>query len=198
MSDSDKQLAKVAECQITEAKDENQITQEILGETALIEEYVYSFKQGGKQVTSLSYSGIKEMVRKRGNFQILKTEIQETEKTIRALVTIRDVTNRVEFLGASEADKSKPFAYTLAVNKAERNAYRKSMPAEFLAKMVDAFLHGKQDTQAPPTCAPVAEEKASDLPRETNREGTICPQCGGNKKAGFDVCYACHEAEKAY
>lgn len=132
-----------------DVRDENQIIAEMKGELALIEEYVYSFKQSGKQITSLSYAGVKEMVRRRGNFEILDAKIEETDKTIRALVKIRDLANRVDFLGASETEKDKAFAYVLTVNKAERNAYMKAMPAKLLAKMVDAFLHGEKTEEQP-------------------------------------------------
>src|SRR3972149_3978088 len=103
------QIEKVTVCQIMDTRDENQIIMEMQGETALIEEYVYSFKQGNRQVTSLSYAGIKEMVRRRGNFEIIEAKTEENDKTIRALVKIRDLSNHVEFLGASEAEKDKPF-----------------------------------------------------------------------------------------
>jgi hypothetical protein len=126
-----------------EKRDETQIVKEMSGETALLDEYVYSFKQGNRTVTSLSYAGVKEMVRRRGNFKILDVQTEETDQTIRARITIKDLVNNVEFLGASETEKSKPFAYVLSINKAERNAYMKVMPTEFLAKMVDSFLHPK-------------------------------------------------------
>lgn len=100
------------EFQLMDHKDEGQIIEEIQGQTALIEEYVYSFevydkeKKRNRTVTGLSYAGIKEMVRRRGNFEIISVEKEETDKTIRAIVKIRDLLNRVDFLGASEADKA--------------------------------------------------------------------------------------------
>jgi hypothetical protein len=154
------------EFQIMDTKDENQIITEMQGETALIEEYVYSFKQGGRQVTSLSYAGIKEMVRRRGHYEILDLKTEETDGMIRATVKIRDCVNSVEFLGAAEADKNKPFAFVLAVNKAERNAYRKAMPAEFLAKMVNAFLQSKPGEKPFKPPASDTEEKIEQVKQQ--------------------------------
>ncbi len=122
---------------------------------------VGSVSVSSSQVTSLSYSGVKEMVRRRGNFQIVSFEKEETDDTIRAVVVIRDLVNNVEFMGASEADKNRPFAFVLAINKAERNAYRKAMPTEFLAKMVDRFLHGA------PTETPPQQTQAQYQPKAT-------------------------------
>lgn len=33
--------------------------------------------------------------------------------------------------------------------------------------------------------------------KQRQRESLTCPVCGGKKKAGFDLCYRCHEEDKA-
>lgn len=33
--------------------------------------------------------------------------------------------------------------------------------------------------------------------KQRQRESIVCPICGGKKKAGFDLCYRCHEEDKA-
>jgi hypothetical protein len=43
-------------------------------------------------------------------------------------------------LGASSARKNQPFAFTLAVNKAERNALRKLLPEKQIALIIEQFL----------------------------------------------------------
>ena len=41
------------------------------------------------------------------------------------------------------------------------------------------------------------EQQKQEAPKDTGKDGTICPSCGGNKKPGYEICYNCHEAEKA-
>jgi hypothetical protein len=122
-------------------RDENQIIQEMRGE--ILEDLVYDISISGRRVTNLSYAGIKEAIRRRGSLEILDVKTEETESTIRVMVKVRDLQNRIDVLGASEADKTKPFAYTLAVNKAERNAFAKLIPAKWFATLIDEYLQQK-------------------------------------------------------
>lgn len=109
-------------------RDENQILAEIRGE--LVEEFVYSIQLQGKRATNLSYAGVKEAIRRRGMFEILDVRTEETDHEIRTLMKVRDLVNRIDVLGASSAEKDKAFAYVLAVNDAERNAFSKLIPAK--------------------------------------------------------------------
>jgi hypothetical protein len=122
-------------------RDENQIISEMRGE--ILEDLVYDIQIGNKRVTNLSYAGIKEAIRRRGSIEILDVTTEETEFTLRGLVKVRDLQNRIDVLGASEADKTKPFAYTLAINKAERNAFAKLIPAKWFATLIDEYLQQK-------------------------------------------------------
>lgn len=129
-----------------ERRDENQILASMKGE--VVKEWVYQImSQGGKPISQLSYAGIKEAIRRRGNIawkpcphcnKMVHTE--ETEKEIRATVYAHDYQTNSEFLGAAEADKTKPFAYRLAVNKAERNALRKFLPEKAIALLIQEYL----------------------------------------------------------
>ena len=56
-----------------------------------------------------------------------------------------------EFVGVSEVEKAKPFAYVLAVNKAERNAYRKLIPEKELALAVEEYRKGGMGPLKPST-----------------------------------------------
>ena len=136
--------------QTMERRDENQILAEMQGE--LVEELVYDIQIQGRRVTNLSYAGVKEATRRRGNIEILEVRTEESDNEIRALVRVRDHDNRIDVLGASAAEKSKPFAYTLAVNKAERNAFAKLIPAKGYAVLIDEWLqrHGQKPTQPQP------------------------------------------------
>lgn len=153
--------------QTMEKRDEEQILAEMRGE--LVEEFVYSIPIQGKQVTNLSYAGVKEAIRKRGNVQLLEIRTEETETEIRGLVQVRDLDNRIDVLGASSADKGKPFAYVLALNKAERNAFSKLIPAKWYATLIKDWL---QKHRTPATSeAPVTQtEKKDKTPVELTQE----------------------------
>ena len=129
-------------------RDENQIIQEMRGE--ILEDLVYDISISGRRVTNLSYAGIKEAIRRRGSLEILDVKTEETEATIRVMVKVRDLQNRIDVLGASEADKTKPFAYTLAINKAERNAFAKLIPAKWFATLIDEYLQQKGTSRREP------------------------------------------------
>jgi len=142
---------------MTEKRDEDQILAQMRGE--VLGTYVYSFVQSGRQITSISYAGVKEAIRRRGNVSFYpctcchrEIHVEETGDEIRANVTVWDLTNNVKFLGAASANKKLPFAYTLAVNKAERNALRKLLPEKALALMIQEFL--KRNDSKPATEKP--------------------------------------------
>src|SRR5439155_18434522 len=79
----------------TEKRDEEQILAEMQNQIA--KEWVYTIDVRGSKVTSLSYAGVKEAVRRRGNFRFVpcthcgKTvHIDEDEKEYRAQLTVHD------------------------------------------------------------------------------------------------------------
>ena len=133
------------EFQIMERKDEELIIQELSGKEFL-QEFVYSFeiydkKQGRNRiVTNLSYLGIKEAVRERGHFKIEDYKIDETADSYFATIKIHDKITDIDVLGTSETKKDQPFARVLALNKAERNAYAKLLPAKLFAEMIKRKL----------------------------------------------------------
>jgi hypothetical protein len=128
-----------------EKRDEEQIIQKMRGEVA--QSWIYSFSQNGKQITSLSYNGVKEAIRRRGNLSWYSCDhchkpvhIEETETEIIATVTAWDLNNNVRFIGTASAFKKQPFSWVLAVNKAERNALRKLLPEKTIALLIEEFL----------------------------------------------------------
>jgi hypothetical protein len=119
-------------------RDENQILAEMRGE--LLEEFVYSIRIEGRDVTNLSYAGIKEAIRRHGQIEILEVRKEEDEKEYRVLVRVRDHVHNIDVLGAATAEKNKPFAWVLAHNKAERNAFAKLLPAKLYATLIQEWL----------------------------------------------------------
>ena len=128
--------------------DEKQIIQEIEGR--IIDQYVYSFKKGNREIIGLSYSGVKWVARemaKRGesiDIEELTKEEDETHWTVTAKVTNRK-TEEHRFGVARQAKvmtfkdgSTKPddYALTKAVSKAQRNALRAFEPEEIIIEMV--------------------------------------------------------------
>lgn len=112
---------------------------------------------------------MKEAIRRRGNFEILDIQVTETDTEFRALVRVRDLVNRIDVLGASTAEKSKPFSYVLALNKAERNAFAKLLPAKWIATLIDDWInrHGKEtqgEENPPAVSAPTVNKDPSPTP----------------------------------
>lgn len=181
------------EYQIMESKDEEQILAEMKGE--FLQNYVYSFKQGGRDINGLSYIGVKEAIRKRGHIEIVDQKIEETNGKIRALVKVHDYTNDIDVLGASEAEADKPFAYVLAVNKAERNAFAKLIPAKLFAELIAEKLHSTK-AEAPKDVTPQAPTIDKEE-KQATANTDVCPGCGARKDPKYDLCYTCFEAMKA-
>ena len=139
-----------------EKRDEQQVIAEMRGE--IVRSWVYQIQLGNRTVTNLSYAGVKEAIRRRGNLSTYpcsccqKTvHVEETDSEIRALVRVWDLNNNVEVLGASSAKKG-PFDFVLAVNKAERNAWRKLLPEKQIALLIEQWLKGPEGSgeQKPP------------------------------------------------
>ena len=140
-------------------RDENQILSEMRGE--LLEEFVYSIRIGEREVTNLSYAGIKEAIRRRGQVEILEVRTEQDEKEYRTLVRVRDHSNNIDVLGAGAAEKNKPFAWVLAANKAERNAFGKLIPAKWYATLIQDWL-----SRHDPPKQPDGTVKAANVPTE--------------------------------
>ena len=129
-----------------ERRDEKQILAEMAGE--LVQDFVYDIVLQGKHITNLSICGVHEAIRQRGNVQELEVTVEETEKEYRARVRIRDLEKNVDWVGGSTCEKDKPFAYVLALNKAERNAHRKVIPEKWIATLIHEYLERRKSTKS--------------------------------------------------
>lgn len=164
-----------------DVRDEAQILSEMRGE--ILGEMVYDITISGRRVTNLSYNGVKEAIRRRGSLEILDVKTEESDSTIRALVKVRDLQNRIDVLGASESDKSKPFAYTLAINKAERNAFAKLIPAKWFATLIDEYLqqkNGRHETRIP------AQQPQQQPPTTPSEPKNVTPPKTSSKHLDID------------
>jgi len=159
-----------------EKKDEEAILDELKGE--LLDNFVYTItvwdrKTGmSRNVTSLSYAGVKEAIRWYRNIEIIEHKETITEEEYLAVVRVKDLKRNIEVLGASSCKKDVPFAWVLAVNKAERNAFRKLLPEELMAQVIK---HYKEKYGAKTMVVEVPEGPSPPIvstPRPTVSPGT--------------------------
>ena len=64
--------------QVLDQRDEDQILAEMRGE--ILEDLVYDVTMSGRRVTNLSYAGVKEAIRHRGNVEILTCTLKMSVK----------------------------------------------------------------------------------------------------------------------
>jgi hypothetical protein len=128
---------------IMERKDEDQILIELKGN--VIQEFVYSFKQGTREITGLSYAGTKQIALEMGNIHCCEPLITEMNGNWVCKVKVRDTYRNMEMWGVScqpkqmktqWGPKDDDFALQKAVSKAERNALRKLMPEKLIVEMI--------------------------------------------------------------
>lgn len=141
-------------------EDEQQILAEIKGE--IVQPYFYSYPKGQGEVTGLSYAGVrfiaKAMALKGELLSLDHSEVTESDWSYRGKAVVRDTVTGLIFVGMSEVDKKLPFAYILAYNKAERNAFRKHEPEKAI---LQAYSEWK-DTSKIKNVTPPKEEKPTE------------------------------------
>ena len=138
---------------IMERKDENQILQEIKGN--VLEEFVYSFPQGNRTITGLSYAGVKQIALEMGSLHISEPILQENNGTwickVKAIDKRRDlevwgVSQQPKFMELRNGNKTRDdFCIQKCVSKAERNALRKLMPEKILIEMIKEWQSKKNN-----------------------------------------------------
>ena len=128
--------------QLIERMDEEQILREMKGE--FLKNFVYRFEHKGREIVNLSYAGIREAIRRRGHTKILEWRVEDDGKLYKAVVKMHDLVNNIETLGAATCEKDRPFAFRMAINKAERNAWGKMIPTKLWASLIDEFIKRKE------------------------------------------------------
>ena len=133
---------------IMERKDETQILEELKGN--VIQEFVYSFKQGSREITGLSYAGVKQIALEMGNIHCSEPVVSEMNGSWVCKVKVVDTYRNMEMWGVScqpkmmktqWGPKEDDFGLQKAVSKAERNALRKLMPEKLIVEMIKEWKH---------------------------------------------------------
>jgi len=194
---------------LMERRDEHQIMESIRGN--FLEEYVYQFEAGGRQVTGLSWVGTQEAAREYGGIQVSIDKTKEVETKTHFVVTVEAVDTRT---GSSRLGRSKQpkmmklktgalvedeFADVKALSKAQRNAIRSLLPQTWLKEFIKAKLvQNRKAVQVNQNQQPKAEVSQA--------QNLVCSDCGqGITKAeadyslqnyGFELCRGCQAKHK--
>jgi len=161
-----------ADFQQLDRLDEEQILAEMQG--AVLDTYVYSFKSGGRQVTGLSWAGVKAVAAKMGSVQVDLLQLTPGEGGWTCVVkaTAPDGSSRI---GAAEqpyemdtkrGPQPDPFALPKCVSKAQRNAIRALLPESLITEMVRMYQaqQAPRRTQQPARKAPSKPQPANGKP----------------------------------
>ncbi len=150
----DEMVPVTAEYEVVDQVDDQAIIELMTGQT--IQDYVYSFKQGGRTVEGLTLAGINEAANRRGGIQIEEVKYEERDHSWIATAKAVDTITGSSRYGAYEQPKmagsrQDPFAFTKAIHKAQRNAIKQLIPVPVIREVLNFYLHRKtQNANAAP------------------------------------------------
>lgn len=135
-----------AEYEVVDQVDDQAIIELMTGQT--IQDYVYSFKQGGRTVEGLTLAGINEAANRRGGIQVEEVKYEERDHSWLATAKAVDTITGSSRYGAYEQAKmtgNRPdqFAFTKAIHKAQRNAIKQLIPVPVIREVLNFYLHQK-------------------------------------------------------
>ena len=142
----DEMVPVTAEYDVVDQVDDQAIVELMTGQT--IQDYVYSFKQGGRTVEGLTLAGINEAANRRGGIQVEEVNYEERDNSWIATVKAVDTITGSSRFGAYEQPKmssgrNDPFAFTKAIHKAQRNAIKQLIPMPVIREVLNFYLRGK-------------------------------------------------------
>lgn len=137
---------EAAEYEVVDQVDDRAIIELMTGQA--IQDYVYSFKQGGRTVEGLTLAGINEAANRRGGIQIEEIKYEEREHSWIVTAKAVDTITGSSRYGAYEqlkvtGGRSDPFAFTKAVHKAQRNAIKQLLPVPVIRELLNFYLKQK-------------------------------------------------------
>ena len=148
------EMVPVAEYEVLDQVDDRAIIEMMTGQA--IEDYVYSFKQGGRTVEGLTLAGINEAANRRGGIQIDSVDYEEREHSWLAIAKATDTVTGSSRYGAYEqvkamGNRSDPHAFTKAIHKAQRNAIKQLIPVHVIKEVLNFYLNRQAVPAEPQT-----------------------------------------------
>ncbi len=159
------EMVPVAEYEVLDQVDDQSIVEMMTGQA--IEDYVYSFKQGGRTVEGLTLAGINEAANRRGGIQIDSVDYEEREHSWLAIAKATDTVTGSSRYGAYEQTKaignrSDPHAFTKAIHKAQRNAIKQLLPVHVIKEVLNYYLN-RQSAPAKPETEPISSPQPDKI-----------------------------------
>lgn len=157
-----------------ERSDDQAIMAELQG--AIVEEYVYSFKQGQATVMGLSLPGVMAVAQQMGGITCGQPIWTLTDTDITCDISATDHKVGLTVWGtatASLVEYNKPdkFARAKALSKAQRNAIRKVIPETVATQMLKTFMGEKRGGQ--PRQQPRRPEPTRQIAEATVEGGNV-------------------------
>jgi hypothetical protein len=105
----------------------------------LLGEYIYSFSREGRRVVGISWAGAKRLAQKYlPGLEVELVRVDTSDKWI--AVVVKAKTERGSALGAAQVPASERFAYTIAINKAQRNAIMNLLDEAVIKHALEEYL----------------------------------------------------------
>ena len=142
--DTKNELVPVDNLEVLDQVDDQAIVEMMTGQA--IQDYVYSFKQGGKTVEGLTLAGINEAANRRGGIQIDDVQYEERDHSWLVIAKATDTVTGSSRYGAFEqakrmGNRDDPHAFTKAIHKAQRNAVKQLLPVTVIKEVLNYYLH---------------------------------------------------------
>ena len=142
--DTKNELVPVDDLEVLDQVDDQAIVEMMTGQS--IQDYVYSFKQGGKTIEGLTLAGINEAANRRGGIQIDDVQYDERDHSWLVIAKATDTVTGSSRYGAFEqakrmGNRDDPHAFTKAIHKAQRNAVKQLLPVTVIKEVLNYYLH---------------------------------------------------------
>ncbi len=142
--DTKNELVPVDDLEVLDQVDDQAIVEMMTGQS--IQDYVYSFKQGGKTVEGLTLAGINEAANRRGGIQVDDVQYEERDHSWLVIAKATDTVTGSSRYGAYEqakrmGNRDDPHAFTKAIHKAQRNAVKQLLPVTVIKEVLNYYLH---------------------------------------------------------
>lgn len=178
----DEMVPVTTEYEVVDQVDDQAIVELMTGQT--IQDYVYSFKQGGRVVEGLTLAGINEAANRRGGIQVEEVNYEETEDSWIATVKAVDtITGSSRFGAFAQAKKNgsrpDPYAFTKAVHKAQRNAIKQLLPVPVIREVLNYYLHRKVNAGNAALQQPIPEQAAGNITNAQKATFAIATKLSG-------------------
>ena len=147
-----------------EQRDESQILADMAGE--VVQDYIYEFTRYDRRlkrevrIVKLSWVGVREVARGRGNIMLEDPSITETPDHWRIVIRGTDLSRNFSIFGGCHQPKQMtvqktdrqtgeitgqeviddPYAFAKCLSKAQRNTLEPCIPGNYAVRMIDRFL----------------------------------------------------------